>query len=200
MIEIKDVHRRFGSRPVLAGASWTFESGTVTYIEAPNGSGKTTLLRCLLGLVDCTGTITFDGRPRSMVRPSIAALFETPPVHPHLTGNQNLRVLSGPLADDGPLRRLLPDASLLRRRVAGYSSGERKRLALAGCLASAPAYVFLDEVDTGIDVDTLDVVAQLIDELRGRSTVILTGHNPDFYRHLADDVVELREGEIHREY
>lgn len=199
MINISDVRRRYGKRPVLEGASWTFESGSVTYIEAPNGSGKTTLLRCLLGLIDCTGSISFNGQHRTMVRSSIGALFETPPLHPHLTGAQNLRVLSGPLADDGPLRRLLPEAALLRRRVAGYSSGERKRLALAGCLGSAPEFVFLDEVDTGVDVATLDVVSQLIDERRGRSTVILTGHNPDFYRRLADDVVVLRKGLIHRD-
>lgn len=195
MIEIANLSRSFGERTILERLSWTFETRSCTHIQAPNGTGKTTLIRCLLGLDRYEGTVMFDGQERTQVRATIGALFEDPPVYPHLSGQQNLTLLSGRRRDENH-PSLLPGRRLLRRKLEGYSSGERKRLALTACLARNPKYVFLDEVDTGVDAEALQGIGDQIRELAKSATVVLVGHNHVFYESLADRAVSLRDGKL----
>lgn len=198
MIEARDVTRRYGARTVLDQLSWTFPTGMRTHIQAPNGTGKTTLFTCLLGLDECGGSVLFDGRPLDAVRESVGVVFDEPVVYPRLTGAQNLALLGGDARDEGVLAALELGPKLLARRVAGFSAGERKRLALGVCLSSRPRYVLLDEVDAGLDEGMRGQVAELLRQLPWRPTVLLAGHNPRFYELVADEVVSLSDGRLRR--
>jgi ABC-2 type transport system ATP-binding protein len=198
VIEARGLRRGYGARAILDGLTWTFPTGLRTHVEAPNGTGKTTLFRCLLGLERCGGGVLFGGRPLDAVRSAVGMVFDEAVLYPRLSGARNLALLGGRGADRAVLTALGLEPPLLARPVAGYSAGERKRLALGVCLGSHPDYVLLDEVDAGLDQAMRLRVAELIRELSWRPTVILAGHNPGFYEAVADEVVRLRDGRLHR--
>lgn len=199
MIEARGVTRRYGTRTILDGLTWTFPTGLTTHIQAPNGTGKTTLFKCLLGLDAYAGSVLFDGRPLDAVRAAVGVVFDEPVVYPRLSGAKNFALLSGTTEpDQAVLADLRLDARLLARRVGGYSAGERKRLALGLCLSSRPRYVLLDEVDAGLDEAMRRQVAALIQRLPWQPTVLLAGHNPRFYELVADEVVTLDDGKLCR--
>ncbi len=198
MIQASGLVRRYGARTVLDALTWTFPTGLRTHIQAPNGSGKTTLFRCLLGLERHRGSVLFDGQPLDAVRDAVGMVFDEPVVYPRLSGTTNLRLLCGTEPDQTVLNELDLGPSLLARRVCGYSAGERKQLALGLCLASRPRYVFLDEVDEGLDDATKLRVADLIRRLPWRATVLTAGHDPGFFGLVADEVVNLGEGRLRR--
>lgn len=198
VIDAQDITRQYGTRIILDELTWSFPTGLRTYIQAPNGTGKTTLFKCLLGLESCGGNVLFDGRPLDAVRQAVGVVFDEPVVYPRLTGARNLTLLGGAAPDGEVLTALELGPGLLARRVAGYSAGERKRLALGVCLASRPDYVLLDEVDAGLDEAMRHQVAELIQQLSWRPTVILAGHNPRFYELVADEMVSLSDGRLRR--
>ena len=146
-VEIRDLHKRFGSVNAVNGLSFDVDAGRVTGFLGPNGAGKSTTLRALLGLVHPTaGTATFDGRRyEELERPSahVGAVLEDTAFHPGRTGRNHLRVLA--VAGEHPSVRVeevlatvgLTDAA--DRRVKGYSMGMRQRLAIAGALLGRPA-------------------------------------------------------------
>src|SRR5918999_152107 len=138
VVEIRDLHKRFGRVTAVKDLSFEVEAGRVTGFLGPNGAGKSTTLRALLGLVRPTaGTATFGGaRYEELERPSatVGAVLEDASFHPGRTGRNHLRVLAA--AGGHPQDRVaevltfvgLDDAA--NRRVDGYSMGMRQRLAI----------------------------------------------------------------------
>src|SRR5436190_21451517 len=156
-VEIRDLHKRFGSVEAVKGLSFDVEPGRVTGFLGPNGAGKSTTLRALLGLVRPTGgTATFSGRRyEELDQPSaqVGAVLEDTAVHPGRTGHNHLRVLA--VAGEHPVGRVdevlstvgLADAG--HRRVKGFSMGMRQRLAIAAALLGDPQVLILDEPTNG---------------------------------------------------
>ena len=138
-VEIRDLHKRFGSVNAVNGLSFDVAPGRVTGFLGPNGAGKSTTLRALLGLIRPTsGTATFGGsRYEDLERPSthVGAVLEDASFHPGRSARNHLRVLA--VTGEHPMGRVeevldavgLTDAA--DRRVKGYSMGMRQRLAIA---------------------------------------------------------------------
>lgn len=198
MISVDGISKTYATS-LLRDARYAFPSSSVTLLMGANGTGKTTLLKCILGLEDYRGTIEFDGQPLSAVRSQIIAVFDDTPFYTHLNGRRNLELLlergvgmdEAAAAFGGP--RSVP---LLRQRVATYSSGQRKRLGLAYARLARPRYLLLDEVANGLDFESMLEVAEVIRELAADTTVLLTGHQFDFYARVIDRVVVLRHGKL----
>jgi ABC-2 type transport system ATP-binding protein len=199
MITVKDLCKKISGRQVLWGATWEFPSDGCTYIEAPNGGGKSTLLKCVAGLCSYQGQIRFDGSSLSKVRNRLVAVFEEPTFYLDISGARNIQMLSTRKVSNGQVKRKFADSryqEIASHSASSYSSGEIKWMSLARCLVQDYDYVLLDEIDTGLDAEALASASEAIRALAQRSTVIVTGHNANFYNGIADWRARLEDGMI----
>jgi ABC-2 type transport system ATP-binding protein len=204
-VEIRELHKRFGSVEAVRGLSFDVEPGRVTGFLGPNGAGKSTTLRALLGLVRPTGgTATFSGcRYEELDRPSahVGAVLEDTGFHPGRTGRNHLRVLAA--AGEHPVGRVddvlstvgLADAG--NRRVKGYSMGMRQRLAIAAALLGDPQVLILDEPTNGLDPPGIRWMRDLVRHQAsiGRA-VLISSHLLAEVAQSVDDVVVIAKGEL----
>ena len=205
VVEIRDLHKRFGNVEAVKGLSFEIEAGRVTGFLGPNGAGKSTTLRALLGLVRPTaGTATFGGRLyHQLDRPSaqVGAVLEDAAFHPGRTGRNHLRVLAA--AGEHPEARVdevlstvgLSDAA--NRRVKGYSMGMRQRLAIAAALLGDPEVLILDEPTNGLDPPGISWMRGLLREQAGKGrAVLVSSHLLAEVAQSVDDVVIISHGEL----
>jgi branched-chain amino acid transport system ATP-binding protein len=164
LLELKDVHARYGPIRALHGVSLTVDEGEVVAILGANGAGKTTTLRSISSMTRTSGDIVFAGRriarrsPEFAARLGIAHVPEGRGLFPELTVWENLR-----MGVIGPGRRAALDTEA--KRVVGYfpwidrrrdqpaatlSGGEQQMLALARALVSRPRLLMLDEPSLGL--------------------------------------------------
>ena len=205
VVEISDLHKRFGSVTAVKGLSFQVERGRVTGFLGPNGAGKSTTLRALLGLVRASsGTATFDGRRyEELERPSahVGAVLEEAAFHPGRTGRNHLRVLAA--AGDHPAERVGEVLSIVGladsadRRVKGYSMGMRQRLAIAAALLGDPDVLILDEPTNGLDPPGISWMRDLVRQqaAAGRA-VLISSHLLAEVAQSVDDVVVIAGGEL----
>ncbi|MEL6806371.1 MAG: ATP-binding cassette domain-containing protein [Pseudomonadota bacterium] len=189
VIEVKDVTKAFGDKVIVAPFSLTIQRGDRIAFVGPNGVGKTTLLNILIGReAPDSGTVTlgtnleialFD-QTRAQLDPEMS-LWDS------LTGDPQMRV-SGkadqvmvrgtPKHVVGYLKEFLFDEAQARAPVRSLSGGEKARLLLAKLMARPSNLLVLDEPTNDLDVETLDLLQDLIDQYDG--TVMLVSHDRDF--------------------
>ncbi|MCA1683154.1 MAG: ATP-binding cassette domain-containing protein [Actinobacteria bacterium] len=205
VIEIHELHKRFGSVNAVKGLSFEVEAGRVTGFLGPNGAGKSTTLRALLGLVrPSAGTATFAGRLyHELERPSaeVGAVLEDAAFHPGRTARNHLRVLAA--AGEHPVERVeevlaavgIEDAA--DRRVKGYSMGMRQRLAIAAALLGDPQVLILDEPTNGLDPPGISWMRKLLrHQASAGRAVLVSSHLLAEVAQSVDDVVVIAGGEL----
>jgi branched-chain amino acid transport system ATP-binding protein len=164
LLELKDVHARYGPIRALHGVSLTVDEGEVVSLLGANGAGKTTTLRSISSMTRTTGEITFDGRriarrsPEFAARRGIAHVPEGRGLFPELTVWENLRM--GAVAPgrgkgfDQEAKRVAGYFPWIDRRrdqpAATLSGGEQQMLALGRALISHPRLLMLDEPSLGL--------------------------------------------------
>jgi ABC-type multidrug transport system ATPase subunit len=199
VIRIRGLSKSYRGYPVLIGVNAEVARGEIAFLMGKNGSGKTTLIKTMLNLETFHGDVTYDGRPLSEVYGAIGVVFDDAPVYRSLTGYQNIEVLCARRVDAKSLRnharKFLSDRDL-GRRAGRYSYGQRKKLALATALLGEPEYLIMDEVSNGLDYETMEWLKRELRERAGRTTILLTGHQFDFYDAIVDRVLVLKEGAI----
>ena len=202
--------KRFGERPALRDIDLVVPQGVAFGLLGPNGAGKTTLIRCLLGLTrPTTGTVQLMGHAvpgeRAAALSRVGAVVEEPRFHDHLSGRDNLRIVSALLSDAATHRipEVLQRVGLTERgddRVASYSLGMRQRLGIARCLLNDPLLLILDEPMNGLDPAGIQefriLVRELVDE--GRS-VLISSHLLDEIEKTCDAVAIIDRGELIRQ-
>jgi len=179
--------RRFEALVAVDDVDLRVPRGSVYGFLGPNGAGKTTTIRMLLALIrPHAGGVYLFGRPlrkyRIELMRRVGALVETPALYPHLTGRENLeltRRLVG--VRRGQIERALATVRLrdiADRRVKGYSTGMRQRLALALALLNDPELLILDEPTNGLDPAGIREMRELIPRLPKEHgvTVFLSSH------------------------
>ncbi len=205
VVEIKDLHKRFGSVNAVKGLSFEVEAGRVTGFLGPNGAGKSTTLRALLGLVrPSAGTATFGGRRyEELDRPSahVGAVLEDAAFHPGRTARNHLRVLAAtgehPAGRVDEVLSIVGIADAADRRVKGYSMGMRQRLAIAAALLGDPQVLILDEPTNGLDPPGISWMRDLLrhQAASGRA-VLVSSHLLAEVAQSVDDVVVISNGEL----
>jgi Fe-S cluster assembly ATP-binding protein len=178
-----------GNRIVLKDVSFSIDRENILFLLGPNGAGKTSLLRTLIGYPNyniVSGRILFDGEDvtfKSMeyrVSKGLAIAHQIPP---KLTGVRVRDLLNSicrktgcsanEIADDIEINYLLN-----REFGKGFSGGELKRIEIATLIAQKPKLAFIDEPDSGVDVDSIALIAKAIRKLVNssiyRSIVIIT--------------------------
>lgn len=177
-IEIRGYTKRYGSVTALDDVHLDVPIGSVFGLLGPNGAGKTTLVRLLLGLGrPDAGTATVRGHGDAA--PRIGHLPDVPTLYPWMTGREWLdfahRLLGAAPNRTADLLDLagLPDSS---HRIGGYSRGMRQRLGVVSALVGAPPVLVLDEPTSALDPIGRREVLELVGNLRGRATVLLSTH------------------------
>src|SRR6201981_1483178 len=214
MIELRDVHKRFGSHEVLKGITASVTKGEVVCIIGPSGSGKSTILRCINGLESYdAGDIRIEGarvdrNAASIVsiRTQVSMVFQRFNLFPHRTVLQN--VIEGPVfvkkepraqaIERG--RALLAQVGLAEKADAhppNLSGGQQQRVAIARALAMQPKAILFDEPTSALDPelvgDLLSVMRRLADD--GMTMIVVT-HEMGFAREVADRVLFIDGGII----
>ena len=195
--------KTYGPRDAVHELSISVRRGEVYGLLGPNGAGKTTTLRLLLGLVRPTsgGAVVCGAGPgTSASLRTIGALVEEPAHYPYLSGRDNLRVLARYSNVPAPrIEEVLDLVGLLPRagdKTRTYSLGMRQRLGVAAALLKDPAVLILDEPTNGLDPQGMARMRELIRELGGERTIILSSHMLAEVEQVCDRVGVIREGKL----
>ncbi len=210
MIRAEGLRKRFGSVIAVDDVSFTAPDGAVTGLLGPNGAGKTTSLRMVYGLMKPdAGRIEVDGmdlladplaaQAHLGVLPDVSGLYPrlTPREHIHYFGR-----LHGIARADLEVRTqhwidLLDMRSFADRRVAGFSHGERTKVALARALVHQPQNILLDEPTNGLDVMSTRTVREVIRRLRADGRCVLfSSHVMQEVSALCDRIVVIAKGRV----
>ncbi|HZD04084.1 MAG TPA: ABC transporter ATP-binding protein, partial [Longimicrobiales bacterium] len=205
-IGVQGVWRRFGLHHVLRGVDLDVAWGEAAALVGANGAGKTTLLRILAGsLTPQKGTAEIGGEPvgTDVSRGRTALLAGDAYLYEDLTAAENLafaRGMGGRPADPHQVADTLQRVGLApfaERRVRFFSSGMRKRLALARVLALEPAVLLLDEPYASLDADASRLIDRVVEAWRvpGRAVLMAT-HRQGRARRVCDRVLRLEHGVV----
>jgi ATP-binding cassette subfamily F protein uup len=192
VVEAKGVSKAFGERPILKGFSTRILRGDRLAIVGPNGAGKTTLVKLLLGEIAPDA-----GEVKLGTNLEVAYIDQA---RAAVSGDATLKDILSPHGDQvmvrgqpkhvaGYAKEFLFRDSQLRQPVRSLSGGERNRLLLARALATAANVLVLDEPTNDLDMDTLDLLEDLLADYEG--TLILVSHDRDFIDRLATSTIGL---------
>ena len=202
-LEIRNIHAQAGDKQILKGLDLTVREGEIHALMGPNGSGKSTLANVIMGhpgLEVTEGQVLFDGEdvteadPDERARNGLFMAFQYPVSVPGVTITKYLRMVMNAHRDargEDPVslkdfRRLteeameltnVPKAFVSRYLNEGFSGGEKKRLEMLQLAMQRPKVAVLDETDSGLDVDALNVVGGAVNAVKqetGMGVLIIT--------------------------
>lgn len=220
LLEIKDLHAGVEGKEILKGLNLTVGKGEVHVILGPNGSGKSTLMNIIMGHPKyevTAGSISFEGedlkdlKTFERARKGLFLSFQTPEEIPGITVENMIRTakqaISGEKVKIIPFRRKLkammeelkmkPEYAERYMNV-GFSGGEKKRNEILQLLMLEPKLALLDETDSGLDVDAVQIVSEGVAKFHNdeNSCLIIT-HNTRILEKLKVDRVHvLMNGQI----
>ena len=219
MLEIKNLHAQAGDKQILKGVDLTVKPGEIHALMGPNGSGKSTLANVVMGhpgLEVTEGQIIFNGEdvteadPDERARLGLFMAFQYPVSVPGVTITKYLRMVQNAhreAAGEEPIslkefRQVTEKAMELtsvpkqfssRYLNEGFSGGEKKRLEMLQLALQKPKVAVLDETDSGLDIDALNVVANAVNAVKaetGMGVLIIT-HYQRILHHVKPDRVSI---------
>ena len=200
VIEVEALSKSFGDKQIVSDFSLKVQRSDRVAFVGPNGAGKTTLLKLMLGQVEPDagsvklGTnleIALFDQTRDQLDPN-ASLWENLTSDPLLgiSGKADQVMVRGvPKHVVGYLKEFLFDEAQARAPVRSLSGGEKARLLLARLMARQSNLLVLDEPTNDLDVETLDLLQELLDSYEG--TVLLVSHDRDFLDRVATTTVAM---------
>lgn len=189
MISVEKLTKRYPAKTAIEGMSFQVERGEILGFLGPNGAGKTTTMRIITGFMPATdGKVSVDGfdvfeNPLD-VRRRIGYLPESPPLYLEMTVSSYLRFVAkikGVLKQklDIEVKRVMERvniADVQDRIISKLSKGYKQRVGLAQALLNDPPVLILDEPTIGLDPKQIHEVRELIKDLAGNHTVVLSTH------------------------
>lgn len=224
MVEIRQLHKRFGDHAVLRGVDLTVEKGEVVVVIGASGSGKSTLLRCInLMEVPESGSIRVASEPMGKEGPNgafrlfadrtvnkkraqIGMVFQHFNLFNHLSALENVTV--GPMTVNKVPRAQARELGLEMLEKVGLaekadvypsrlSGGQKQRVAIARALAMRPKLMLFDEPTSALDPELVGDVLQTMKQLADEGmTMIVVTHEMGFAREVADRVMFFHAGNI----
>ena len=218
LLQVRDLRVRVDDQPILNGVDLTVEAGEVHAVMGPNGSGKSTLANVLAGRPGyeiTAGEITLDeadltqALPEERAHRGLFLAFQYPIEIPGVSNMEFLKAAADAHAKHagrtepsamafikqarGCAERLHLSADFLKRGVnEGFSGGEKKRNEILQMLLLEPRLAVLDETDSGLDIDALQVVAEGINAFRSpANAVVLVTHYQRLLNHVVPDHVHV---------
>jgi phospholipid/cholesterol/gamma-HCH transport system ATP-binding protein len=217
MIEVRGIHKRFGSLSVLRGVDLDVHTGETLVILGQSGGGKSVLLKAIAGLLDAdSGTVRIDGKERGELSRDeaekaalrFAYLFQGAALFDSLTVGENVTFALRRFTakSKAELEAIAEERlnwvglkGIQDKKPAELSGGMRKRVGLARAIAMDPTYVLYDEPTTGLDPISSDAIADLILSLQARlkSTSIVVTHDITLAFKVGDRLSLLNQGVMH---
>ncbi len=207
-LEIKDLHVSIGEKEILKGVNLTINSGEIHALMGPNGNGKSTLLSAIMGHPTYTvtsGEIIFDGEnvlEMEVDERSRAGLFlgmQYPAEVPGVTNSDFMKAALNARREipiglfefvkkmDGAINKLDMKSNLAHRYLnEGFSGGEKKRNEILQMILLEPKIAMLDEIDSGLDVDALKIVSDVIHEnvTQNNTGTLIVSHYERFFKQI----------------
>lgn len=218
LLEIKDLRAGLDGKEILKGVNLAVKAGEVHSIMGPNGSGKSTLSKILAGHPGyevTSGSITFDGKNLLDMEPETRALsglflaYQYPVEVPGVSNAEFLRTAYNarqkylgkdevdPLDFDEILEKKMEflgiDRTFKERSVnEGFSGGEKKKNEVLQMATLSPKLAILDEIDSGLDIDALKVVADGVNRLMNdQSAQIVITHYQRLLDYIKPDIIHV---------
>lgn len=206
MIEIKNLHKKFGKNEVLKGIDLSINEGGIFSILGPNGSGKTTLIKSILGMVlPDSGNIFINGktlknnykyREKIDYLPQIANFPGNLKVNELIAMIKDLR--SGQSTNDAELIEIFKLQPFLNKRLVNLSGGTKQKVNLVLTFMFDSPMVILDEPTSGLDpISHLRLKNLIFAEKQKGKTILVTSHILSFVEEISDEIVFLLEGKIY---
>ncbi|WP_419155028.1 amino acid ABC transporter ATP-binding protein [Weissella minor] len=217
IVDVKDVHKSYGSNEVLKGIDLEVQEGEVVVMIGPSGSGKSTFLRTLNHLEDTdSGKIVINGWDVSdsktnidKTRETIGMVFQHFNLFPHLTVLENMTLAPVELGkyskDEAEAKAMeLLDRVGLRDKAdvkpTTLSGGQKQRVAIARALEMNPKIMLFDEPTSALDPEMVGDVLQVMKDLaKDGMTMIVVTHEMGFAKQVADRVVFFADGLINEQ-
>ena len=193
VLELRDVGVAFGDNPVLIGVDLTVTRGERLGIVGANGAGKSVLAKILVGVLPPT-----EGERRSGPSIDVGYLAQNHEPPPGATPLELVRAAK-PSYEGAAVKllgRFLFRYEQVREPVEALSGGERTRLQLLLLMLQEPNCLVLDEPTNHLDIDSMEILEAELERFPG--TVVFVSHDRYFLDRIADGIVEVRDGEIHR--
>jgi len=214
MIEIKNLHKKFGNLHVLKGIDLNVAEGEIICFIGPSGSGKSTLLRCINALEEPDeGSVIIKGvdiaHPKTdmdRVRTGVGFVFQNFNLFPHKTVTENITLAPMKVLDKSreeataTAHDLLRKVGLLDKKdvyPSKLSGGQKQRVAIARSLAMQPEIMLFDEPTSALDPEMIKEVLEVIRLLahQGMTMAIVT-HEMGFAREIAHRVAIMDDGRL----
>ena len=210
MLEIRHLTKRYRGMPAVEDVSFTIRPGEILGYVGPNGAGKSTTVKMIIGLIEPSeGQILFHGRSMIDDLPAFQSRLgyvpEEPNLYPYLSGWEYLQ-LTGRLRGmprktlDAKIEEFVRLFALWEDRhtpLASYSKGMRQKILLSAALMHNPEVLILDEPLSGLDVNTMLVLRDLLEGLAARGRMILySSHVLEVLEKVCSAVVILSKGRV----
>jgi ABC-2 type transport system ATP-binding protein len=208
LLEIQDLHKSYRKLQALRGVNLVLPGPGVYGFLGPNGAGKTTTIKLIAGLIKPTsGRVRINGvditaDPVQALRHT-GVMMETPLFYNHLSGRDNLRLLTHLTGRGDPSRieRLLSRVGLFAKadeKVSSYSRGMRQRLGLAAALLDDPQLVILDEPTNGLDPAGIVEIRQWLSQMvhEENRAILLSSHQMGEMERVCDSFTIISQGTI----
>jgi sodium transport system ATP-binding protein len=210
MIEVEDLHKRFGKVVAVDGATFAAKDGAITTLLGANGSGKTTTLSAAMALLKPdAGTLKVDGidvrADAKGARRRIGWFPDAFGLYPRLTAREHVRYfgrLHGKKGRDleAAIQAIFDEldmGEIADRRTEGFSTGQRMKVALARAMVHAPQNLILDEPTRGLDIMSVRLLRATLRRLRAEGRAILmSSHVMAEVEDLSDHVVVISAGRV----
>jgi len=210
MIQVRGVTKRFDDFAAVRSLSFDADNRAITGLLGANGAGKTTTLRMIAGVLspDEGGIHVGGENPQVNVvaaQERLGALLDHTGLYPRLTARENVEYFAKlrgmPRAMRGErIQAMFADLGLTAvadRAVAGFSQGERMKVALCRALVHRPTHLLLDEPTNGLDVPTQRMLRGLLKVLRDSGTcIVFSSHVLGDVEDLCDRVVVIAKGSV----
>ncbi len=221
LFEARHIHKRFGDQVVLEEINLAFMEGELSGVMGPNGAGKTTCFNVLTGRYKPDrGQVIFAGEPitglppRVIARKGVSRSFQIINLFDDYSALENVLIALPQVRESGfnMIRNIEQDAAAIDKAAAvldqvglkgkehepsdQLSYGDRRALEIAVALATEPRILFLDEPTSGMGLEAMARLAELVQELKRTYTMVIIEHDMKFLFDLADRISVVHWGQV----